>query len=141
MLDRSRLNSVISRFEVPVEAGRVALFREAIGETTHPEGPAPGTPVPLTFIGLGLDPEPFDFVRIFDRELGNLLHTNQSIRYHKPAFVGDVLQGSKKVVEIFDKKNGQLEFLVLELEYLNQAQELVGVSRQTLVFVTKADST
>ncbi|HET6563939.1 MAG TPA: MaoC family dehydratase N-terminal domain-containing protein [Xanthomonadales bacterium] len=141
MLDRSLLDSVISRFEVPVEAGRVALFREAIGEAPHSPGSSLGAPVPLTFIGLGLDPEPFDFVRVFDRDLGSLLHANQSIRYHKPIFVGDVLKGCKKVVGIFDKKHGQLEFLVLELEYMNQHQELVGVSQQTLVFVRKTDST
>jgi hypothetical protein len=51
--------------------------------------------------------------------------------------VGDVLQGKKRVAEIFDKKDGQLEFLVLEIEYQNQNKEIVGISRQTLVFVQK----
>lgn len=33
MLNTDLLNSVIARFDVPIEAGRVALFRKAIGET------------------------------------------------------------------------------------------------------------
>jgi hypothetical protein len=137
MLDQSRLNSVISSFEVPIEKGRVALFRKAIGE--EPSEPEAGQAelVPPTLIGFGLDPAPFDFVELFERPLGSLLHANQSIRYFKPIYVGDVLQAKKRVAEIFDKKDGQLEFLVLEIEYQNQKQEIVGISRQTLVFVQK----
>jgi hypothetical protein len=135
MLDQSRLNTVISVFTVTIEPGRVALFREAIGEDPDDCDSDHRQVVPPTLIGLGLDPAPFDFVDLFGRNLGNLLHTNQSVRYLRPIYVGEQLQGTKRVVEIFDKKGGALEFLVLEIEYRNHSQELIGVSRQTLVFV------
>ncbi len=137
MLDQTKLNSVISSFEVPIEKGRVGLFRKAIGDEPSKIEAGQAELVPPTLIGFGLDPAPFDFVDIFERPLGNLLHANQSIRYLKPIYVGDVLSGKKRVVEIFDKKEGQLEFLVLEIEFRNRLEELVGVSRQTLVFVHK----
>jgi hypothetical protein len=137
MLDQSKLNSVISIFEVTIEPGRVDLFRKAIGEEPGNTPTVPGELAPPTIMGFGLDPQPFDFVEIFSRDMRNLLHANQSIRYLKPIRVGDVLQGTKRVAELFDKKDGQLEFLVLEIEFRNPQHKLVCVSRQTLVFVQK----
>ena len=139
MLNLDLLNTEIARFDIPIEAGRVALFRKAIGETPAEIENSINKPVPPTLIGLGLDPAPFDFIELFDRDLASLLHAQQSIRYHQPIYVGDVLSGSKRVSRIFDKKDGQLEFLVLEIDYYNQNQELVGVSEQTLVFVKKQE--
>lgn len=140
MLDPSKLNSVISNFEVTIEPGRVALFHKAIGEENGNNLNGRGELAPPTIMGFGLDPQPFDFVEIFERDTRNLLHANQSIRYLKPIHIGEVLQGTKRVAELFDKKDGQLEFLVLEIEFKNPQGELVCVSRQTLVFVQKISS-
>ena len=117
-------------FEITLEPGRVALFRKAIGE---PAVAREGDLVPPTMLGVGFEPDPFNFFVPFDIGYENLLHAEQELRHHRPARVGDRLRGQKTVTDVFEKKGGALLFVVFELQYRDEQDELVCESIQTLV--------
>lgn len=117
-------------FEFALEPGRVALFREAIGE---PPVAKAGDIAPPTILGVGADPSPFDFLGLFRIPIATLLHGEQELVYDRPCRVGEVLQASKEVVNAYTKKNGALLFLVLKITYRDAQGERVCESTQTMI--------
>jgi acyl dehydratase len=65
--------------------------------------------------------------------LEKILHGEQSFTYHRPICAGDVLTFRDKVVDIYEKKGGALEFFVSETTVTNQRGERVVDMRTTLV--------
>ena len=65
--------------------------------------------------------------------LGKLLHGEQNFTYHAPICAGDTITLQSKVVDIYDKKGGALEFLVQDYTLKNQDDQLVAEVRSTLV--------
>ncbi|MDX1571150.1 MAG: MaoC family dehydratase N-terminal domain-containing protein [Xanthomonadales bacterium] len=117
-------------FEMTLEPGRVALFREAIGEPAQAE---PGDLVPPTLLGFGFEPVPFDALDVFGLDIARLLHAEQELIHHKPCRVGERLKGQKEITNVFEKKGGALLFVTLKLTYRDEADELMAESIQTLV--------
>ena len=128
---------------VLVEAGQLQLFCKAIGEARdiytdvsaaqaagHRSILAPPTfgtclyalapAVPPSLEDLGID-------------YRYLLHGEESYEYHAPIYAGDTITLRRKVAEIYEKKGGALEFMVLETSATNQLDELVQVRRSVLV--------
>jgi acyl dehydratase len=143
MIARSVIGKEYPPFTVEVEKRWVRSFAEAIGETNpvyfeEPAAEAAGyrsLPAPPTFA----------FAMIMDRnqsfmildELGidkrRAMHAEQSFVYHTDLCAGDVVTGRQKVVDVYDKKNGALEFLVTEIRLDNQRGEHVCDLRTTVV--------
>lgn len=130
-------------FRFEVEKGRIRLFAEAIGERNpiyHDETAARqagyrSIPVPPTF--------PFTIIMeanqafmILD-ELGidktRAMHGEQSFAYHADICAGDVITGRQKVVDMYEKKGGALQFVVTEIRLENQNREHVCDLRTTIV--------
>ena len=56
----------------------------------------------------------------FGKDSKQLLHGEQEFVYHSPIYSGDRITVSKKVKDIYDKKDGKLEFVITENHFVNQ---------------------
>lgn len=145
MLDRSKIGTEFPSFVVPVEKGRLAFFAKAIGERNpiytdesaardagHRSIPAPPTfPMVLDMESAAdLPPE----VELLQLDVGRILHGSQSFEYFAPIYAGDEITVTRKLVDIFDKKGGALEFVVTENTYSNQDGQLVAKAQCSLVY-------
>ena len=70
----------------------------------------------------------------FEQNVKRLLHAEQKFTYHQPICAGDQITFVKTIREIFDKKNGQLEFVVSDNTLTNQHDILCVESQTTYVF-------
>lgn len=144
MLDRSKIGYEFNRFNTDVEKGRLRFFAKAIGETNpiYTEEAAArdagykAIPAPPTFaFSLGLDgPELLPVLDLLNMEMGRILHGTQEFQYLGQVYAGDTITVYSKIKDIFDKKGGALEFVVMESTYTNQDDEIVVKSEQTLVY-------
>ncbi len=143
MLDRSRIGYAFPPFQVQLEKGPLRLFAKAIGETDpvyidEAAAAAAGyrsLPMPPTYpFCLGKDiPDPFDTLHLFDLDFSDVLHGEQSFLYHAIVCAGDTLVGQKRVVDVYDKKNGTLEFIEVKTDFRDQSGRLVCETTQTIV--------
>ena len=143
MIDRSHIGYVSPPFTAEVERGRLRFFAKATGQTDpvyvddaaaraagHPALPVP----PTFFFCLEMDrPEPYGWFDDLGIPLPKVLHGEQSFTYHRLAYAGDALTFDSRVVDIYDKKGGQLEFVVQDNRITNQHDALVAEFRRTLV--------
>jgi acyl dehydratase len=143
MLDRSFIGSVFEPFSIPVEPSRLKLFANAIGETDpvffdRSVAKAAGykdAMVPPTFLWcLELTREnPLDTLDLLGIDIAKILHGEQSFRYFNSAHAGDTLTYKAHIADIYDKKKGQLEFVVRETRIINQDDVPVAELRTTLI--------
>ena len=61
------------------------------------------------------------------------LHAQQRFEYHEPICAGDEIEISERIVDIFDKKDGELIFIVSECTGTNQAGQVTIKTRATNV--------
>jgi acyl dehydratase len=150
MLDRSLIGHRFPPFQVELEKGRLRLFAKAIGETNpiYTDEDAARTagyrslPMPPTYpFCLGKDiPDPFDTLHLFGLDFAEILHGEQSFRYRLPACAGDTLYGQKRVSDIYARKNGALEFIVVVTEFKDGEGRVVCEAEQTIVVQRRAGS-
>jgi acyl dehydratase len=96
-------------------------------------------PVPPTFVfGIDMEGDSFGFLDELGVDLRTVLHGEQEFTYHQMAYAGDELTTSGKVVDVYEKKGGLLEFLVRETTVTNQDGGLVAEMRSTLVVQHRA---
>ena len=124
MLDRNKIGHEFDTFSVEVEKGRLKFFAKAIGESNpiysdEVAARAAGyktIPAPPTFT-LALDmesPNLMPLLAALDMEVARILHGAQEFEYYETIYAGDTIKVSSKIIDMFDKKNGQLEFVLLE---------------------------
>jgi hypothetical protein len=145
MLDRSKIGTEFKPFVVSVEKGRLAFFLKAIGERNRiyldaPSAQAAGyrsIPAPPTYASVlemegesDLPPE----VQALQLEVGRILHGSQSFEYFEPIYAGDEITVARKIIDMYDKKDGALEFVVTESTYTNQDGKLVAKAQCNLVY-------
>ncbi|QJQ10700.1 MaoC family dehydratase [Pseudomonas putida] len=143
MADKSLIGRSLGITTAEVEKGRLRFFAKAIGETDpvytdEAAAKAAGyrsLPVPPTFLmclgGEGRDVT--EQLNLYGFDLGRILHAEQEFIYHKPAVAGDILTFDSKVVDVYEKKGGALQFVVNELRVTNQDGEHVADIRCSLV--------
>ena len=66
-------------------------------------------------------------------ELGKVLHGEQSFTPHRLLYAGDTVSLTAQITDIYDKKNGALEFVVIDSAARNQHDELVATLRGVIV--------
>lgn len=130
MIDKCHIGKTFPAHSVAVEAGRLRFFATAIGETGalyRDEAAAQAAgyrslPVPPTFLfGLEMErPDPLGWLNEVGMNLARILHGEQGFVYHHPACAGDVLTFETHISDIYDKKNGALEFVVKNSRVSNQ---------------------
>jgi acyl dehydratase len=144
MLDKNNIGHEFPSFTVDIEKGRLRLFAKAIGETNPiytDEDAArsagyPTIPAPPTFMfSVDLEgPELLPILKLLELDIARVLHGTQEFEYLGQIYAGDRITQQSKIVDIFDKKGGALEFVVQQSTYTNQSDEVVGKAQQTLVY-------
>ena len=135
-LDKKLIGHEFEPFTATVEAGKIKLFCKAIGEEDpiySDEAAAKaagyrGITAPLTFLRAlqADDPNKGGLLRLLNVDIGLILHGEQHFEYYAPVVVGDVVTCQEKVVDIYDKKGGALEFVVNDTKVTNQLGEPVS---------------
>ena len=143
MIDKKLIGYELPASVLPIERSRLQFFAKAIGETdpvyTDVEAAkAAGyadLPAPPTFLfAAELDSGAvFKLLDQLEIPIAKLLHGEQGFVYHRPACVGDTITVRSTIDDIYDKKNGALEFVVKTSRACNQHGELVAELRAVLV--------
>ncbi|WP_136658484.1 MaoC family dehydratase N-terminal domain-containing protein [Nitratireductor sp. XY-223] len=143
MIDRKHIGLSLEPLTVTVEKGRLRFFAKATGqddpvytdEAAARAAGYPSLPAPPTFLfSLGFEkPDPFELLHVMDVDLARVLHGEQSFVYHKPVCAGDVVTLKSTVTDIYDKKDGALEFIVQKTDVTNEAGALVAELQQVVV--------
>lgn len=143
MLDQSFIGHEFPSFTAEVEKGRLRFFAQAIGETDpiytdEAAAQAAGhraLPAPPTFT-MVLDmegTEQLPVLDLLDLDIARILHGSQEFQYFQPIYAGDRITVAARIADIFDKKGGALDFVVMEQDYTNQDGQLVVRATSTLV--------
>lgn len=143
MIDKKHIGLELEPQIVDVEKGRLRFFAKATGQkdiiylddAAAKAAGFPNLPAPPTFVfSLELEgPTPFKIFDILGVDLNKVLHGEQSFTYKKPICAGDTITLKSKIVDIFDKKNGAMEFIVQTTTATNQHGEDVGEATRTIV--------
>ena len=143
MLDKQYIGHTLPPFQVNVEPGRLRFFAKAtcqtdpdyIDDEAARAAGHPGLPVPPTFLFcLEMEsPNPAAIRELLGMDYRRLLHGEQGFTYYVMAHAGDRLTFSQQIADIYDKKNGALEFVVRKTRVSNQRGELVAELRCTSV--------
>src|SRR5882757_1040327 len=143
MIDRKWTGHELPPSILAIERSRLQLFAKATGETRqeyldvaaaqaagYGDIPAPPTFLMAAELDSGASTQLLADLQI---PLAKLLHGEQSFIYHRPVCAGDTVTVRSKIGEIYDKKNGALEFVVKTSRAVNQHEELVAELRSVLV--------
>ena len=143
MIDRNYIGLESEDRFVDVEKGQLRLFAKATGEgnpiyfdeDAAKKAGYPAIPVPPTFaMCLGsIAPAENTSARGMNIPIARILHGEQQFTYHKQIFAGDRIRLKTRVVDIYEKKGGALEFIVFETTSHNQANELCVSARSVTV--------
>ena len=143
MIDRKYIGHVEPAFQVLVEKGRLRFFAKATGQTdpVYTDDAValaaghPALPVPPTFLFcLEMEaPDPAAIRNLLGMDYRRLLHGEQGFVYERMAYAGDVLRFEQSIEDIYDKKNGALEFVVRKTIVTNQRGESVAQLRTVSV--------
>ncbi len=143
MIDRKHIGTVLPKAVLEIEKGRLRFFAKAIGETDpiytdEAAAKAAGyrsLPAPPTFIfAAELDSNTLvPALKGMGVNLQRVLHGEQQYTYHAPICAGDTITIESKFTDIYDKKNGALEFLVKESAVTNQHGTRVADMRFVVV--------
>lgn len=143
-IDREQaLNHAIASIPFEVERGRLRFFCKVIGLTDPLYSDLDAArraghrdlPVPPTFLGHSLElelNEPLSWLSALGGDLRMTTHGEQAFRYHKLAYGGDQLVLTRRIVDVYTKKGGALEFVVKQTDVM-RGDELLSEIQSTIV--------
>jgi len=142
-IDTAFIGHRFAPFEVRVELGRLKLFAAATGnadpvyrdEASAREAGYASIPLPPTYL-FTLEMErddPNDFLDLLGIDLGRILHGEQAFTYRKVACAGDCLTFQNRIEDIYAKKGGALQFVVIVTDVTNADGEPVAEMTKTIV--------
>jgi acyl dehydratase len=127
-----------------IERSRLCFFAKAIGETSpiyldetaarkagHSDIPAP--PTFLFSSEMNPDDLKLQWLREAGVPLAKVLHGEQSFVYHRLPHAGDAIRVISRISDIYEKKNGALQFIVFDTTCSNERGEAVAELRSTIV--------
>ena len=143
MIDKSYIGHSFEPFTVDIEKGRLKFFSRATGHGEPiylDEGAAkaagysslPAAPTFLFSVDLEQD-NPMGFLELLGVDIARLLHGEQEFEYHQPICAGDSITLQSRIADIYDKKEGAMEFIVQTFKAINQRGEHVADMTRTLV--------
>lgn len=130
-IDPSVIGTELAPTTLTVDEGRLRFFAKAIGDTVDDD-----LRVPPTFLfSIELEnPNPFGWADQLGIDLRYVLHGEQAFTYHLPARVGDVLTATPKIIDVYSKKGGALDFIVKDTAVTKSDGSLVA-QLQTVIVV------
>lgn len=138
-IDRSKaLEHPIPSMPFDVERGRLRFFAQTIGLTdpiyfdvdAARRAGHPDLPVPPTFLGNSLElelPEPLGWLAALGGDLTKTTHAEQKFTYFALAYAGDSLVFRRRIIDVYTKKSGQLEFVVKRTDIMRGDQLLAEI--------------
>ena len=143
MIDKKWIGFKLPVSELNIDRSRLRFFAKTIGETSSiytdvEAARAAGyadLPAPPTFLfAAELDSGASDLLlQKLEVPIAKILHGEQSFCYHQSACAGDTITVRSIVDDIYDKKNGALEFIVKSSRATNQHDQLVAEMRIVIV--------
>ena len=143
MLNKSLINKTYPPIIFDIEKQRVRFFSKAIGQTDPvyfdediaKEKGFPSLLAPPTFLTTVSHEQrnPYQYLHDLSIDMENVLHAGQCYKYHDLVFAGDQITMESKIKNMYDKKNGSLQFIEFESIFLNQNKKLTVESLSTLV--------
>jgi acyl dehydratase len=143
MIDKKWIGYELDEAVLQIERSRLKFFAKAIGENSPVyldemaarDAGYPDLPAPPTFLFAGeMDAGSIDnLLVLLEVPIGKILHGEQSFIYHKPVYAGDTITFKSRIGDIFEKKNGALEFIVKIAEAYSQENKLVAELRSVIV--------
>jgi acyl dehydratase len=147
MIDPKFIGHQFATTRLDVEKGRIKAFADAIGATdpihfdeaaARAQGyatvVAPPTFLTIAEMERSNDPQCQTLPDLLGLDLSRFLHGEQEYEYLAPVYAGDVLTVTCAIKDIYNKRNGALEFIVLEMEYHKSTGELAARSLGTAVY-------
>lgn len=127
MIDRKFLGYATTPSSVRIDPWRVRLFCQAIGErnpvyTDEAAAQSAGhraCPVPPTFLK-ALESEhcgSATLLQTLEVPVRSVLHAEQDFTYLQPVHVGDEVEMSRTVTDLYDKRGGAMSFIVVQTRY------------------------
>jgi acyl dehydratase len=146
-LDRSKIGTKVTNLFYDVEAGQLRFFSRTVGETDpvyFDEAAARAAGyrsiiAPPTFgfscLRGSADQMPFmTAMGLGEDHLAICLHGEQSFRYEGVICAGDRISIEEEIVDVYDKRGGEMEFLLTRTLLSNQLGERVAEMTGTLIF-------
>jgi acyl dehydratase len=143
MIDKKWIGHELPESILPIERSRLRFFAKATGETRaeylnvaaaraagYADLPAPPTFLFAAELDSGVSGA---LLRDLQIPLSKLLHGEQSFTYHQPVCAGDTITVRSVISDVYEKKNGALEFVIKDSRAMNQRNELVAELRAVLV--------
>ena len=88
-------------------------------------------PTFLTVIAMQQE-NPYEYLEKINVSLDSVLHAGQDYRYFYPIFAEDVIEMKYRIDDVFQKKNGEITFIVFQSKYKNQDGLKIAESVSTL---------
>jgi N-terminal half of MaoC dehydratase len=138
-IDRDKaLKHPIAPLPVDIERGRLRFFAKATGQTDPvyfdlDAARAAGhrdLPVPPTFLSNSIElelPNPLGWVAALGGDLMKTTHAEQGFVYHKLAYGGDSVVLQRRIVDVYTKKGGALEFVVKQTDVMRGGELLMEI--------------
>jgi acyl dehydratase len=137
------VGKVYDPFRIEIEKGRIAFFARAIGaedpiyfDTVAARHAGYRNVVAPPTFGFTVAMEANQSFMVLD-ELGidktRTVHGEQGFFYHNDICAGDVISGRQTVADSYDKKGGELTFIVTETRLENQLGQHVCDLRTVIV--------
>ena len=143
VLNKSLINKSYPPVEFDIEKQRVKFFSKVTGQTdpvyfdekTALEKGYPSLLTPPTFLTtVGHEQKnPYQYLDDLSINMKDVLHAGQKYKYYKLVFAGDKIMMKSKIKDMYNKKNGSLQFIEFESIFLNQNKKLAVESLSTLV--------
>jgi len=143
VIDRKWIGHAWPPSVLHIDRTRLQFFAKTIGETNpiytdvaaarhagYPDLPAPPTFIVAAEMDAGAVER---FLAELAIPLSKLLHGEQGFTYHKTICAGDTIAVHSRITDIYDKKNGTLEFVAKTSRVFNQLEELVAELRAVIV--------
>ncbi|MFG5776479.1 MaoC family dehydratase N-terminal domain-containing protein [Comamonas sp. J-3] len=143
MIDRRFIGHVLTPFTAVAEVGRLRFFAKAVGEnnpiysdlSAAQAAGHPSLPLPPTFLfSMEFEaPNPAETQQLLGMDLRRILHGEQHFRYRRMAHAGEELRFQPRITDIYDKKNGALEFVVRDTDVTDANGLPVAELRRVIV--------
>ena len=143
MLDRNLIGKKYNPVIFTVTDQRLRFFAKATGQTNpiyfdHDAAlnkGYSGIVCPPTFLyAVSMEQKyPFEFLKDLKIKIESILHAEQEFFYEKMICSGDTLTMTTEIVDMYDKKEGLLQFLILESTFIDQNNMHTATMKNTIV--------
>ena len=143
MLNRNLIGKTYDPVIFRITEQRLKFFAKATGQTDpiyfdHDIAVSQGHKgivCPPTFlIVVGMEQKnPFQFLGDLEIKIERMLHAGQEFIYEEIVYEGDKLRMDTKIIDMYDKKEGLLQFCILESKFTNQNSTHVATLKNTIV--------